>query len=123
MLLKLRAVVKGGVLLINSLATDFGEEFSQRRRGIHMPPAFWHLGELDDRHRRGHLDTGLLPCAADAMAGDTKSIRPKGFGELSFDLPAKVTDNSRPEEVWIIHLLGSTSLDHLDVDLPSIFLN
>src|SRR6267142_6976493 len=89
--LKLRAVVKGRMLLVDSLATNLREELSQGGTCIYMAPAFRRLGELDDWHGRGHLDTGLLPGPADAMTGNTQTIRPKGFGELCFDLPTKVT--------------------------------
>src|SRR5882724_10789661 len=108
--LKLRAVVECGVLLVDSLATNLREEFPQGWTSVHMPPAFWSLlGELDDRHSRGHFHSGLFPSTSNAMAGDGL-----GLGELCFDLPADVTNNSRAEEVRVVHLWCTTSLDHLD---------
>src|SRR5712671_6263516 len=106
---------------VKGLTSDLREEFPQGGTCIHMAPAFRRLGELDGWHRRGHLNTGLLPCAANTMAGDTKSIRPKGFGELCFDLPTKVTDDGRAKEVRVVHLRRSASLDHLHIDLLPAF--
>src|SRR5882724_7405338 len=115
--LKLWAVVHFEMGSADGLPTDLREEFPQGGTGVHMAPAFWSLlRELDDRHSRGHFHPGLLPSAADTMAGDGLSL-----GELSFDLSSKVSDDRWAEEVLIVHLCRATGLDHLHIDLLPAF--
>src|SRR5882724_3672191 len=117
MRLKLRGVVHFEMGSADGLATDLREEFPQGGTGVHMPPTFSLLGELDDRHRCGHFHPSLFPSAANTMTGNGLSL-----GKLSFDLTAQVADYGWTKEVRIIHLCRATGLDHLDVDLLSVFL-
>src|SRR5882724_12586515 len=79
--LKLWAVVKGGMFLVDGLTADLREEFSQGGTCVHMPPAFRSLlRELDNWHRRSHFHPGLFASTADTMAGDGF-----GLGELGFE--------------------------------------
>src|SRR5882724_4945979 len=106
----LRAEVHFVVRNFDSLPTDLLKQLPQGGTGIYMSPDFGHIRhELYDRHcMLGFVGPCLLPCAADTMSRD-------GFGlrELCFDLPLEITDDPRAKEVRVVHLLCSTSLDHL----------
>src|SRR6266478_234018 len=103
---------------IKGLTTDLSKEFPQSGTGVHMPPASGLLGELDNRHRQlGSPSPGLLPCSSYTVTSD-------GFGlrKLCFDLPSYISNNTRPEEVRVVHLWRATSLDHLYIDLLPVLL-
>src|SRR5216684_7832453 len=65
--LKLWTVMEGRVFLIYCLPTNLLKQLPQGGTGVHVPPAFSLLRELDDRHRRRHLYPSLFPSATDAM--------------------------------------------------------